>query len=230
MGIGVIPLVEPNGDLAMAWDDFGTGVDYEVSAVSKDGGRTWSAMTTIDRFEGSEVPNMRTGGLPSAAVDPRTGVLYVVWQDARFRSDGTNDIVMSRSPNEGRTWRPIVPVNSDPPDSGIDHFTPAVAAWGPNVHVSYRTRVVVNGQWSRYVDMVYQRSPDNGATWARAHRLGPPTDLHWAAQAHGRFLGDYMAIAAWRDVAHPVWCAAYRPDKREKRWHQVTWSSTVARK
>jgi hypothetical protein len=228
VGIGALPVVEPNGDLAMVWDDFGSGVEIEVSAVSKDGGSTWSKLSTIDTFEGSGPPDMRTGGLPSAGVDPKTGVLYVVWQDARYRSDGTNDVVMSRSDDEGHTWRPLRIVNGDGPNSGIDHFTPAVAAWGPNVHVTYRTRVIVGGVYSQFVGMGYKRSNDNAATFGKERQLGPPTDIEWAARGHGKFLGDYMAIAAWKDIAHPVWCVARKPIHRESKWHQVTWSSSIA--
>jgi hypothetical protein len=151
----------------------------------------------------------------------------VVWQDARYRSDGTNDVVMSRSVDEGRSWRPLEVVNGDEPDSGIDHFTPAVAAWGPNVHVTYRTRVLDGGVYSEFVGMGYIRSTDNGATFGGERQLGPATDLEWAARAHGKFLGDYMAIAAYKDVAHPVWCVAVMP-QHHKRWHQRTWSSTIA--
>jgi hypothetical protein len=226
VGIGVLPLVESNGDVAMIWDDFGTGKDLEVSSVSKDGGATWSALSTIDAFEGSEPPDMRTGGLPSAAVDPRSGTLYVVWQDARYRSDGTNDVVMSRSTDEGRSWRPLQIVNGDGPDSGIDHFTPAVATWGPNVHVTYRTRAFENGVYSEFVGMGYIRSRDNGATFGNEHQLGPVTDIKWAARGGGKFLGDYMAIAASGDIAYPVWCAAFMP-QHKKRWHQTTWTSTI---
>ena len=226
-GIGALPLVEPNGDLAMVWDDFGTGSDVEVSALSRDGGSTWSPLSTIDTFEGSGPPDMRTGGLPSAAVDPRSGTLYVVWQDARYRSDGTNDVVLSRSSNEGRSWRPLTIVNGDGPDSGIDHFTPAVATWGPSVHVTYRTRAFADGAYSDLVGTGYVRSRDNGTTFGNERQLGPVTDLRWAARAHGKYLGDYMAIAAYGDIAHPVWCAASEP-QHKKRWHQTTWSSTIS--
>jgi hypothetical protein len=226
-GVGALPLVEPNGHVVMVWDDFGTGSELEVSAVSKDGGTSWTKPTTIDSFEGSEPPDMRTGWLPSAGVDTQSGALYVVWQDARFRSDGTNDVVMSRSAKEGVFWRPIEVVNGDGPDSGVDHFTPAVAAWGPNVHVTYRTRAFSGGVYSQFVGMGYIRSNDNGATYSKERQLGPLTDIEWAARGHGKFLGDYMAIAAWKAIARPVWSVARAPIHRESKWHQVTWSAVV---
>jgi len=75
---------------------------------SSDGGTTWSRPTTVaaQQFVTDTDPNtgaaLRTGeGLPSVAIDPSTGQLYVVWSDDRFT--GTiNQIVISTSADGGR--------------------------------------------------------------------------------------------------------------------------------
>lgn len=76
----------------------------------------------------AEAGGLRSGPLPSAAIDS-TGKVYVVWRDCPYCAGcDANDIVMSTS-TDGETW-------SDPPQripidstmSGVDHFLPALAA------------------------------------------------------------------------------------------------------
>ena len=51
-------------------------------------------------------------------------------------------------------------------------------------------------------------------------------DLTWAAEAGGKFLGDYMGLAAWAGVAHLVWCRSSMPPVPQT-YHQTTWSATI---
>jgi hypothetical protein len=103
---------------------------------STDGGAHWTPPIEIsnnpvvnDVDPNNGVP-MRTGadiggGLPDIAADPGSGKLYVVWEDSRF-SGTHNDIAMSTSTDEGKTWSPPVKVNQTPKP---------VLAFTPNVHV-----------------------------------------------------------------------------------------------
>src|SRR5437588_637074 len=149
-------------------------------------------------------PGMRTGGLPAAAIDPTDDRMYVVWQDTRFRSDGHNDVVLSRSTDGGATWSEPSRVNGpDPQTQVLDHFTPDVAAYGGIVHVTYRTRDLAGQHPSELVDERYVISTDGGATFGGEQILGPPANLKYAAAVTGgaAFLGDYMAVVANGDVA-----------------------------
>jgi hypothetical protein len=47
---------------------------------------------------------------PAAAIDPETGDLYVVWEDARF--SGSDETVITRSTDGGATWSTPKRVNS----------------------------------------------------------------------------------------------------------------------
>src|SRR6266480_6529603 len=84
---------------------------FSVGFISSpDGGATWSGPTTVaaQQFVTDTDPNtgapLRTGeGLPSAAIDPGTGQLYVVWSDDRFTGT-VNQIVISTSADRGKTW------------------------------------------------------------------------------------------------------------------------------
>jgi hypothetical protein len=104
---------------------------------SSDRGNTWSLPTIISPLltVGVADPNnvdprtnkppapVRTGDiLPMPAVDPRTGDLYVVWQDARF--SGHDEILISTSGDGGRTWTPPKRVSTP---TGQPAFTAAVA-------------------------------------------------------------------------------------------------------
>jgi hypothetical protein len=221
-------VVQPNGDVTIQIAD---GV--EVAVTSHDGGQTWDPRVTINSFQGADPPDMRTGniwGLGHVAVDPTTGILYVVWSDGRFRSDGQNDIVLTRSTNGGDSWEALDRVNQDAPNSRIDHFTPAVAAHSGAVHVLYYTRDNAAGL-NDLVRATYTASTNDGATFGPELRLGRAADIDYAAEVFfdgTKFLGDYLGIAASANVVHPVWCRSYRPPV-PRPYNQTTWSATIRR-
>jgi hypothetical protein len=223
-GIGIIPMVQPNGHVTSVYQNLDNG--YVVSQTSTDGGGHWGGQVKISLFRGTEPPDMRTGGLVTAAVDPVTGDMYAGWQDARFRSDGLNDILIWKSSDAGATWSGPVKANPDSNGSALDKFTPDIAAYGGDLHVTYRTRTKPGGVYSNLVGEAYTISIDGGVTFANPVRLGPMADLTWAAVAGGKFLGDYMGLAAWAGGAHPVWCRSSLPPTTQP-YHQTTWSATI---
>jgi len=222
-GIGVIPVIQANGDVTAVYQNLDNG--FVVSQTSTNGGLTWGPQVNIALFEGTEPPDMRTGGLPTATVDPVTGSLYAGWQDARFRSDGLNDVLIWRSTNGGASWTGPVKANPDSSGSGLDKFTPDIAAFGHDLHVTFLTRKKVGSTYSNLVNEAYTVSLDDGGTFAFPVKVGPSADLTWAAVAGGKFLGDYMGVAAVGGTAHAVWCRSSRPSMEET-YHQTAWSAT----
>jgi hypothetical protein len=223
-GIGAYPVVQPDGDLTIVYLDLSTGRD--VSQTSTDGGNTFGSKVTIATPQDSSPPDMRVGSfLPSAAIDPITGDLYVVWMDTRFRTDGLNDVLISTSTNGAQTWSSPTRVNQDPVDGELDHLTPDVAAHSGFVHVVYRTRNNAGGP-SDLIAMRYIHSEDGGATFGGELRLGPKSDNDFAAEAGGIFYGDYMGVAASKRFVHPIWCLAGEPPGGGQ-YHQTTWSATI---
>jgi hypothetical protein len=221
---GLLPLIHPDGSVTVVYDwTIGTD-DFEAAQTSHDGGATWSAPVKIAQFLGAGVPGMRTGGLPAAAADPRTGQLYVTWQDARFNPDGLNDIVLSSSA-DGVHWTSPAVVN--PKVAGLDRFTPAVAATNGVVHVTYRTRGA-NGT-AATVSEDYIASTNRGATFGYERQVGPVSRLTWAAQADGAFLGDYMGLAAVPGFAVLNWCVSSAPPVSGASFHQTDWTAIVRR-
>ena len=226
--IGAQPVVQPNGSLTNVYYRFAADGLRLVSKTSHDGGATFTDHVLVNHAFPSEPADMRTGGLPSATVDPVTGHIFVTWQDVRFRSDGLNDVVITRSTDGGRTWLMLGRVNDESALARRDNFTPDVAALGGRVFVTYRTRSNRDGP-SLSVDERFVHSPDAGRSFTGELVLGPPSDLRYAARSRGYFLGDYMGVAAAPDGSvHAVWCLSTLPPV-PARFFQTTWSATILR-
>ena len=229
---GLIPLIHADGSITVVYDLTVGNADYETAQTSHDGGNTWSPGVTVGQFLGAGVPGMRTGGLPAAAIDPSTGHMYAVWQDTRFNPSKLNDVVLSVSADGGQSWSSPRPVS--PAGPGLDRFTPAVAAGGGAVHITYRTRGA-NGT-APSVSEDYIASTDGGRTFGPQHQVGPASVLKWAAVSDEApppvaFLGDYMAVAVAPTEpsrAELVWAVSSRPPSNET-YHQTTWAATVSR-
>ena len=113
--IGSIIVVLPNGDLLNAFDlvldACCTSPLYVAVIRSHDRGAHWSKPVIVNTLQtvGISDPQdghaVRTGDiLPSIAVDPSSGTVYVVWQDSRFNGGARDQIAFSRSDDAGRTW------------------------------------------------------------------------------------------------------------------------------
>src|SRR5262249_58384934 len=91
-----------------------------------DGGGTWSRPVTIATVQSHlDAGGIRSGPLPSAAVDG-AGNVFVVWEDCRFRTGcSTNDLVFSRS-RDGVKWTPVARIPIDDTTSTVDHFIPRI--------------------------------------------------------------------------------------------------------
>ena len=226
--LGTYPLVQPNGDLTVVYlDVFRFSF---VAQTSHDGGATFGPLVVIDDCMATDPPDQRDGGcIPGATVDPVTGFLYAGWTDARFRADGLDDAVVSRSTDGGVHWSAPIVVNPDVSGSQLEHMTTALGAYGHTVHVAYFTRWKTGtSTFGRYVRERYSVSNDDGATFGGELLIGPRIDLKWSADAGGfHFLGDYMGVAASpTGEAHPVWCRSSEPPGTGA-YHQTTWTATV---
>ena len=228
-GIGAIPLVLPDGSVGVVFEGLGgtppitpptdqsvfaAGNTQLQYAVSKGAGSTpWPAPLPflqasfgIAANENRAVREQRAGTLPAAAADPRTGRLYVDWEDGRFRSDGLNDIVFSTSTN-GIVWTTPKRINPGPENNHVDRWNATIDVDVHGVvHVSYRQRDEHPGTatprsatgLSPYIDTYYQESRDHGATWSTPLLVNSVrSDVGFAAYSRGgAFLGDYNQIAA----------------------------------
>jgi hypothetical protein len=202
--VGALPLVGPGGVVYVVWTHFASRDQAWIAAArSPDGGVTWSSPVRVADLVLAEVAEMRTGSiLPAAAVDGRSGALYVAWQDGRI---GAAQILLARSLDGGETWSAPRRVSDGPLDAA--NFTPALAVAGNgSLLVTYYS--LRDDPHRRYLVQLYAAVSYNGRRFLRASRVSRSGwDARFAALAGGFFLGDYQGLAAGRTAFYPVWIA-----------------------
>lgn len=224
--IGNIVVVDPrNGTLYNFFNQiFNTGSnsggahgDNAAFQKSTDQGLTWSAPQVISTMDdiGVADPNnlnpatgkapapFRVGnGIPAPAIDPETGDLYVVWEDARF--SGQEETAITRSTDGGATWSTPKRVNTP----GGPAFTPAVAVTdsgtagvGGTVGVSYYQLGATSSGSSPTTEFIKRLSGtaagDSSSvdTGVPATSVLGPFNMLDAPFAGGYFTGDYESLA-----------------------------------
>ena len=210
-GIGGQPLVLPNGTVVVPIETSGIS-----SFVSTNGGTSWSAPVTVSNIQvHTDAGGIRSGPLPSAAVDG-AGTVWVVWEDCRFRTScSTNDLVYSTSSN-GLIWSAVKRVPIDPVTSTIDHFIPGIGidptTSGTTAHVAihyYFYPVSKCTATTCRLGVGYISSHNGGSTWNAPVRLAGPMQLAWLPNSqNGLMVGDYIATAFTNGVPHGVFAVA----------------------
>ncbi len=241
-GIGAYPVVTKSGGLGIVMDALSGGVptpsgpdelevtpgDSEVVyiAAPQAGSTPWPAPLTflppvdIADNQGAAIPAQRAGSLPSAAVDPSSGTIYAAWEDARYRTDGTNDAVISRSFDGGLTWTLPQRVNPGSTTNHVDHYNVSVAVGdGGTVHVAYRQRDE-SGAGPLYTDAIdtfYQESFDGGSTWTAPLKVDKTASSPWydAFSRDGSFEGDYNQVVSAGGYTYVVRCQGQPASKNE---------------
>ena len=199
--IGNVPVVFPNGDVAVLGTYFANGSLGKNSqslwmTLSTDGGQTFTTPRLVMDMQSLPVPGLRTGDtVPSFAVAP-DGTLYAAWQDVRFSNGKRDDVLVTSSRDEGETWSTPVRAN-DTPAGAQDAFTPAVAVdskdrvgilyYDLRDDTSTKDGAFLTTEW-------LTTSTDGGLTWSSSRRVTPTFDQAAAAQSGGYFLGDYQAL------------------------------------
>jgi hypothetical protein len=178
---------------------------------STDRGRTWSAPITVGTLNVTDIfepdqrqTRLRTADIvPDIAVDPRTGRLYIAWQDAAVQTSGSG-VVLSTSATGGRTWSAPLEV-SRTPDSDLQGngqaFTPMVdVTRNGTVGVTYydfRRNTPAPGALTDYWIVTCRAAAcaSDASRWREQH-VGGSFDVTLApvTGARGFFLGDYMGL------------------------------------
>jgi len=210
-GLGGQPVVQPNGNVVVPFE--GNEID---AFTSTDGGKTWTSETIIssasDHFEGG---NLRSGPLPSAAVDGG-GTVYVVWEDCRFRAGcSSNDIVMSTS-TDGVHWTTAVRIPEDGLKSTVDHFIPGIDAdkttSGKTAHLAltYYAYPISNCTVSSCrLRVNFMSSNNGGTTWTSPRLFASGMHLTWLPNTTlGYMVGDYISTSFVNGKAFGVFAVA----------------------
>lgn len=194
------------GTAYVVWSDYldtgppGTESD-ELLSITHDGGRSWSAPTTILRHGTRSGPEYG-----QVVIDPRTGRLYVfmVWvHDGLVRPGDPGLMLLSRSDDGGAHWskpRRFETGNTAPQQGVVVRASPQVPSFAVD------GRGVLYGVWQdsrfsngRQDEVLFVASRDGGAHWSRPRRIGRPAGAALlptvAAQGRGRLAVLYLQLA-----------------------------------
>lgn len=192
-----------------------------LMSVSKDDGKTWEAKS-IDESGVVCIPCLTT---PETALDPKTGAVYVVFEQSDSPPPNARDdrnIWFMRSTDGGGTWSERKKLNDDDDPNrqpNYDQFFPGISV-APNGRVDvawydFRTDALYNpegtGKTNRSNetcwDVFYTYSADGGKTWAKNLRVSDRTMnqnegyvLHLSYDVRGP-----IGIASTDAVAHVGW-------------------------
>ncbi|MEA2647283.1 MAG: hypothetical protein QOE92_2366 [Chloroflexota bacterium] len=244
-GIGSYPVVLNDGSLGVAYDSSGAApvaVPGDQPDIALGGGVLWAlapaagavvwpapltftqtAITVASSQANGQRYQRSSGGLLAATVDSSTGIVYIAWDDFRFRTgdaSSINDIVVTSSTTDGLTWGPVVRVNSEAPtDDYVDRYNAMVAAADGVLlaleiaHVEDANQAGDGSTFSRYIDTYYQQSTDGGQSFTAPLKVNTTlNDFYYGAfSRNGLFQGDYSQIAVsgplvyiTRDQSHPL--------------------------
>jgi hypothetical protein len=214
-----LPVVEPDGTVVLV------GTYYQNQSFNKNGGKffvtrssnggvSWDPVHFPFDQKPVGIPGIRGGdGVPNASVDRASGKLYAVWQDSRFSGGKRDDILLTSSPDAGRTWSAPVKVN-DTPRGAQGAFTPTVKVdsngrvgvlyYDLRNDVSTKDGTFTTTEWIAF-------STNGGRSFGSSRRVAPDFDHAAAANAGGYFLGDYQGLAVKGSKFTPFFGATLLP-------------------
>jgi hypothetical protein len=219
-GLGAYPVIMKSGALGIAMtsiaraiptrqqDEPDVNTDNQVFIVAPAAGMTpWPAplaflppVQIASNQSKGETAQRASGGIPATAADPTSSTVYHVWDDGRFKTDGKNDVVMSKSTDEGLTWSSPVRISGGTATDKVNRYNAAVAVGDDgHVHVMWRQRDESGSAplFTDVIDTFYSESSDGGATWSAPLQVNTQPSRPWfgAFSRAGTFEGDYDQIA-----------------------------------
>ncbi len=179
-----MPTIATNGSgrWVAAWE----AGDAMYTSISTDDGVTWGTPVTIlAAGDGFQL-------YPSIATDA-AGTWVLVWQSTGLLGGATggndDDILFSRSIDNGATWSPVSMLNSDGGAGYQGYGNPSIVTDGSGNWVTV---------WETTAEAWSARSTDNGATWSAPVRLSPAspelyggTGPHIATDGAGRWIAVF---------------------------------------
>jgi predicted neuraminidase len=184
------------GNWVVVWQSFDTlggtvGNDWDIFvARSTNNGATWSSPETLntnaDTDAGADV-------FPQIAADG-SGVWVVVWQsnDTLGATIGNDqDILFSRSIDDGVTWSDPEPLNTNADTDAGHDYGPRLAADGlGNWIVVWQSNDTLGNTIGGDFDILFARSDDDGQTWSAPAVLNTNADTDSGGDFHPHVAAD----------------------------------------
>ncbi len=192
-----------------------------LMSKSTDGGKTWSAKVA-DASGIVCIPCLTT---PEAAVDPKTGDVYVVWEQSDSGPPNPRDdrnIWFMKSTDGGETFSSRVQLNDDRDAKArpnYDQMFPGISL-APNGRIDiawwdFRTDALYNsagnGNTTRRdatcFDIFYTSSSDRGTSWAANSRVSDRSMNQWEGLAMNPYydLRGPVGVASTDAEAYVAW-------------------------
>ena len=199
---GSQPVVGPNGELYVAWFNFGPGPSGVMLVKSVDGGATFSSPVLVAQAtpagfnSGNMTGNFRVNSFPRIDVDPANGNVYIAY-GARPNTPGdSGDVFFVRSTDGGGTWSAPMRINTDPGTN--DQFFPAVAVDGTGLLriVWYDKRTDPDNV---RIGVYTATSSDGGVSFSANHTVTNETfdpAVGYDPVLNPVYMGDYIDIKA----------------------------------
>ncbi len=223
--IGASPAVGPDGTLFVAWNDY--AANTIAFNRSGNGGKTWATQSVVAAksipFDIAIPAESFRAALvyPVLDVDRSNGAhrgrIYCSWMDRT--GNGTTDILLSYSDNNGGSWSRPAPV-TDRLTAVVDRFNHwmSVDPTNGDVNVSfYDTRNDVTGL--RYMTDVYLAQSKNGAgSWLPNVRVSNQSSNEHDCSGvfpcqginYGNQQGDYEGLVSFGGYSYPIWTDSRR--------------------
>jgi hypothetical protein len=213
--------IQPDGAVTLSFITFTETTVAVATTTSNDGGRSFGPVVTIRDLVTGGPPDIRCC-FPSITADPRTGHLYVAFNDAFGAAVDATLVVRS---SNGRTWSSPVVANRDHRPS-YQHYTASVGAYGGKVVVSWTARATQPTP-SPVVQQQVAVSRDAGHAFGAPRSLGPPGDITAAPLTEiGYFTADYVQTAVTAHLAYTTWVLPRRPVSATQ-LNQTLWAATL---